>query len=31
MLQNMLKNKNLDAVCLNILDEENSFGSDKIV
>ena len=26
--QNMLKNKNLDAVCLNILDETNSFGSD---
>ncbi len=26
--QNMLKNKNLDAVCLNILDESNSFGSD---
>ena len=26
--QNMLKNKNLDAVCLNILDEANSFGSD---
>ncbi|MCT7488802.1 bifunctional phosphopantothenoylcysteine decarboxylase/phosphopantothenate--cysteine ligase CoaBC [Aliarcobacter cryaerophilus] len=26
--QNMLKNKNLDAVCLNILDEVNSFGSD---
>jgi phosphopantothenoylcysteine decarboxylase/phosphopantothenate--cysteine ligase len=26
--QNMLKNKNLDAVCLNILDENNSFGSD---
>ena len=25
--QNMLKNKNLDAVCLNILDENNSFGS----
>ncbi|QKF72378.1 phosphopantothenoylcysteine decarboxylase/phosphopantothenate--cysteine ligase [Aliarcobacter faecis] len=25
--QNMLKNKNLDAVCLNILDEQNSFGS----
>ena len=25
--QNMLKNKNLDAVCLNILDETNSFGS----
>ena len=26
--QNMLKNKNLDAVCLNILDETNVFGSD---
>ncbi|RBQ30152.1 bifunctional phosphopantothenoylcysteine decarboxylase/phosphopantothenate--cysteine ligase CoaBC [Aliarcobacter vitoriensis] len=26
--QNMLKNKNLDAVCLNILDENNSFGSN---
>lgn len=26
--QNMLKNKNLDAVCLNILDEVNSFGID---
>ena len=26
--QNMLKNKNLDAVCLNILDQANSFGSD---
>ena len=26
--QNMLKNKNLDAVCLNILDESNGFGSD---
>ncbi|MGJ0310040.1 bifunctional phosphopantothenoylcysteine decarboxylase/phosphopantothenate--cysteine ligase CoaBC [Aliarcobacter cryaerophilus] len=26
--QNMLKNKSLDAVCLNILDEVNSFGSD---
>ncbi len=25
---NMLKSKNIDAVCLNILDEENSFGSD---
>ncbi|AYJ79328.1 phosphopantothenoylcysteine decarboxylase [Aliarcobacter cryaerophilus ATCC 43158] len=25
--QNMLKNKSLDAVCLNILDENNSFGS----
>ena len=26
--KNMLKNKNLDAVCLNIINEENSFGSD---
>ncbi|MBL3519186.1 bifunctional phosphopantothenoylcysteine decarboxylase/phosphopantothenate--cysteine ligase CoaBC [Arcobacter lanthieri] len=26
--QNMLKNKNLDAVCLNILDENNTFGND---
>ncbi|HKM18771.1 MAG TPA: bifunctional phosphopantothenoylcysteine decarboxylase/phosphopantothenate--cysteine ligase CoaBC [Aliarcobacter sp.] len=26
--QNMLKNKSLDAVCLNILDESNVFGSD---
>ena len=26
--QNMLKNKNLDAVCLNILNDKNSFGSD---
>ena len=25
---NMLKNKNLDGVCLNILDEKNNFGSD---
>ncbi len=25
----MLINKNLDAVCLNILDERNNFGSDK--
>jgi phosphopantothenoylcysteine decarboxylase/phosphopantothenate--cysteine ligase len=25
---NMLENKNLDGVCLNILDEQNSFGSD---
>jgi len=25
---NMLKNKNLDAVCLNIISEENNFGSD---
>ena len=25
--QNMLKNKNLDAVCLNILDENNTFGN----
>jgi phosphopantothenoylcysteine decarboxylase/phosphopantothenate--cysteine ligase len=24
----MLKNKNLDAVCLNILDENNTFGND---
>jgi phosphopantothenoylcysteine decarboxylase / phosphopantothenate---cysteine ligase len=24
----MLENKNLDGVCLNILNEENSFGSD---
>jgi phosphopantothenoylcysteine decarboxylase/phosphopantothenate--cysteine ligase len=24
----MLKNKNLDGVCLNILDESNNFGSD---
>ena len=23
----MLKNKNLDAVCLNILDENNTFGN----
>ncbi len=27
--KNMLKNKNLDAVCLNILDKRNSFGSDE--
>ena len=26
--QNMLENKKLDAVCLNILNDENSFGSD---
>ena len=26
--KNMLKNKNLDAVCLNILDENNTFGND---
>jgi len=26
--QNMLKNKNLDAVCLNILQDSSSFGSD---
>ncbi len=26
--QNMLKKKNLDGVCLNILDDKNSFGSD---
>lgn len=25
---NMLKNKNLDAVCLNVLKDSNSFGSD---
>jgi phosphopantothenoylcysteine decarboxylase/phosphopantothenate--cysteine ligase len=25
---NMLKNKNLDGVCLNILDDKNNFGSD---
>ncbi|MEA2050596.1 MAG: bifunctional phosphopantothenoylcysteine decarboxylase/phosphopantothenate--cysteine ligase CoaBC [Campylobacterota bacterium] len=25
---NMLKNKKLDAVCLNIIDDSNSFGSD---
>jgi phosphopantothenoylcysteine decarboxylase / phosphopantothenate---cysteine ligase len=25
----MLEKKNLDAVCLNVIDEENSFGSDK--
>ena len=24
----MIKNKNLDGVCLNIINEENSFGSD---
>lgn len=27
--QNMLKEKNLNAVCLNILDEKTQFGSDK--
>lgn len=27
--ENMLKNKNLDAVCLNVLDENLSFGDDK--
>lgn len=26
--KNMLKNKNLDAVCLNVLDDEVKFGSD---
>lgn len=26
--QNMLVNKNLDAVCLNVLNEENTFGSN---
>lgn len=26
--KNMLQNKNIDAVCLNILDEDNNFGSD---
>ena len=26
--KNMLKNKHLDAVCLNILDQDNNFGSD---
>jgi len=26
--QNMVKTKNLDAVCLNIIDENNPFGSD---
>jgi len=26
--QNMVKTKNLDAVCLNIIDESNPFGSD---
>ena len=26
--KNMLKNKNLDAVCLNVLDESNTFGDD---
>jgi phosphopantothenoylcysteine decarboxylase/phosphopantothenate--cysteine ligase len=24
----MIENKNLDGVCLNIINEENSFGSD---
>lgn len=27
--QNMLISKNIDAVCLNILDDKNNFGSDK--
>jgi len=27
--RNMLKDKDLDAVCLNILDEQNGFGSSK--
>ncbi|PLY06408.1 MAG: bifunctional phosphopantothenoylcysteine decarboxylase/phosphopantothenate--cysteine ligase CoaBC [Arcobacter sp.] len=27
--QNMLDNKNLDGVCLNILDDKNSFGSEE--
>ena len=27
----MLENKNLDGVCLNILNEQNSFGIDKII
>ena len=27
--QNMLKNKNIDGVCLNIIDETNHFGSDR--
>lgn len=27
--QSMVKNKNLDAVCLNIIDENNPFGSNK--
>ena len=27
--QNMLVSKNIDAVCLNILDDKNNFGSDK--
>lgn len=27
--ENMLKNKNLDAVCLNVIDSENPFGSDE--
>lgn len=25
---NMLANKNLDGVCLNLIDENNTFGSD---
>ncbi len=29
--QNMVKNKKLDAVCLNIIDENNPFGSDNNV
>jgi phosphopantothenoylcysteine decarboxylase/phosphopantothenate--cysteine ligase len=29
--QNMVKTKNLDAVCLNIIDESNPFGSSKNV
>ena len=29
--QNMVKNKNLDAVCLNIIDENNPFGSNSNV
>jgi len=29
--QNMVKTKQLDAVCLNIIDEENPFGSDNNV
>ena len=28
MLKNMLKNKNIDAVCLNIINQDNPFGSD---
>ena len=27
-MQKYVKNKNLDAVCLNILDENNTFGND---